>query len=217
MIRHDDLLCPLCNGEENEFFLRDKHREYYQCCTCQLIFVPRRYWLSAENAKAIYDLHQNDPEDQGYRKFLSRLTEPLLKRIGENSEGLDFGCGPGPTLSLMFEEHGHRMEVYDPFYFSDTSVLVKEYDFICTTEVVEHLHEPNREFDRLFSMLKSGCWLGIMTKLVLDKQAFSNWHYIRDLTHICFFSRSTFEYLAQRFSAEVIFVGKDVILIRKRA
>ena len=53
-----------------------------------------------------------------------------------------------------------------------------------------------------------------MTKMVLNQSAFSRWHYIRDLTHICFYSLETFEYLADYFGAEIHVVAKDVVLFR---
>jgi 2-polyprenyl-3-methyl-5-hydroxy-6-metoxy-1,4-benzoquinol methylase len=208
--------CPLCNQKDVDHYHSDKNREYLQCNHCRLVFVPHCFWLNPEDEKAIYDLHTNDADDTGYRKFLSRLTIPLLEKLQSRSNGLDFGCGPGPTLSRMLEEKGHVIELYDLFYKDNREVLGQEYDFICATEVIEHLSAPSAEFERLFSILRTGGWLGLMTKMVLDKQAFSNWHYIRDLTHICFFSRDTFDYLAYRFQSELFFVGNDVILLRKK-
>jgi len=32
-------------------------------------------------------------------------------KIAPISLGLDFGSGPGPTLSLMLEEQGHRVAI----------------------------------------------------------------------------------------------------------
>ncbi len=215
--KSDALHCPLCSCGEVESFFEDKERKYLRCNACQLVFVPRLYWLCAEDEKATYDLHENDPGDPGYREFLSRLCTPLLRRLGAKQKGLDFGCGPGPTLSSIFEEQGHQMDLYDPFYYNDPAVFKKKYDFICATEVMEHLRIPHREWAALFMMLKRGGWLGVMTKLVIDKQAFSNWHYIRDLTHICFYSKRTFLYLAQRFNVELYFVASDVVLLNKKA
>lgn len=208
-------LCPLCGGAAVENFHADRHRAYLRCSTCLLVFVPERFHLDPSAEKAEYDRHENRPDDPGYRRFLSRLTEPLLERIGAGKIGLDFGCGPGPAIPAMLEEHGHVVERYDPFYFDDPAVFGKTYDFICATEVVEHLRNPGRELERLFSLLKPGGWLGIMTKLVIDQEAFQRWHYIRDLTHIAFFSRETFEFFARRLGAELIFAGKDVVLMRK--
>lgn len=187
-----------------------------RCCRCQLIFVPSRYWLSSKEERATYDLHENEPHDPGYRKFLSRFTTPLLKKLKPGQYGLDFGCGPGPTLSVILEEHGHHVELYDPFYANNPSVLNKTYDFICATEVVEHLREPQQVFTTLFKLVNQGGWLGVMTKLVSDHQSFSTWHYIRDMTHICFYHRSTFVYIAKRFNANLYFSGQDVILFQKK-
>lgn len=212
----DETHCPLCDNERSDPFHQDKKRIYLRCNHCKLVFVPRNYWLSSEDEKITYDLHKNDSHDKGYRRFLSRLSTPLLRKLAPEQQGLDFGCGPGPTLSCLLEENGHRVDLYDSFYYNDSSVFSKKYDFICATEVVEHLRDPNKEFVALFEMLNQGGWLGIMTKLVIDQPAFSQWHYIRDATHICFFSQNTFQYLSQRFNTELHFVENDVILLRKR-
>ena len=206
------LCCLLCGNDAVTQFHEDKRRNYVRCEACQLVFVPSQYWLSKDEEKAVYDLHENNPEDQGYRRFLSRLSEPLLVKLAEERHGLDFGCGPGPVLSQLFIEKGHCMSMFDPFYFNDVSLLDKNYDFVCSTEVVEHLYFPDKELTRLFSMVKPGGWLGLMTKMVTNQQAFSRWHYIQDLTHVCFYSRPTFEYIGERFNASVEFFGNDVIL-----
>ena len=54
-----------------------------------------------------------------------------------------------------------------------------------------------------------------MTKMVKNQQAFSRWHYINDQTHICFYSRATFGFIAEQVGASVTFVANDVILLQK--
>jgi len=215
--KFDDFCCPLCNSKDLSLFCEDKNRIYLRCFYCKLVFVHKSCWLSFKDEKAVYDLHENNVQDQGYRQFLSRLTTPLLEKLSSKQNGLDFGCGPGPTLSVILEEQGHQVDLYDPIYYKDLSVFYKKYDFICATEVAEHLQDPDKEFSALFKMLKKNGWLGIMTKLVTSKDAFSQWHYIRDMTHICFYSQTTFEYIAQRFNAELKFAAKDVILFSPRS
>ena len=215
-IQDDTSCCPLCSGDDVAPFFADKQRDYRRCNTCRLVFVPPKYWLSVEEEKAIYDMHQNDAQDTGYRQFLSRLSMPLLEKFDSPRKGLDFGCGPGPALSNLFEERGHSMDLYDPFYYNHPDVFDKKYDFVCATEVVEHLRDPHQQWPVLFRMLKKSGWLGVMTKLVRDKPAFVNWHYIRDRTHICFYSRSTFQYLAESFDANLHFVDQDVVLLNLR-
>lgn len=208
-------ICPLCRVEDAILYHRDKRRSYFHCNNCSLVFVPSEYHLSSIEEKAEYDLHQNDSGDRGYRKFLSRLADPLLERIKQGQRGLDFGCGPGPTLSVMFEEAGFSMGIYDPVYFNDLTVLQKRYDFITSTEVVEHFRDPQQMFFTLFNMVKPGGILAIMTKMVISEDAFKKWHYTHDLTHISFFSRNTFEFIARKYSAELEFVDSDVLFFTK--
>jgi 2-polyprenyl-3-methyl-5-hydroxy-6-metoxy-1,4-benzoquinol methylase len=98
--------------------------------------------LTPSDEKACYDRHDNRPDDSRYRHFLNRLFSPLSRRLAANSKGLDFGCGPGPTLSVMFEEAGHQVALYDPFYAPDRSALSGPYDFITLSEVAEHMAAP---------------------------------------------------------------------------
>ncbi len=210
----ETIRCPLCSSSAEDYH-QDKSRAYFQCPNCRLVFVPPGSFLSAEEEKARYDLHQNSPDDTGYRKFLSRMFLPMSSRLAMGSRGLDFGCGPGPTLSIMFEELGHPMAIYDPFYAADETVLEIEYDFITATEVVEHLQSPKQSLNRLWRCVKPGGHLGIMSKLVIDQEVFADWHYKNDDTHICFYSEETFVWLAREWQTEPSFVGKDVILFRR--
>jgi hypothetical protein len=213
---HPDQRCPLCHQSDIHHFSRNRERDYLSCRTCHLIFVPSEQYVSAATEKARYDLHNNQPDDPDYRAFLSRIFLPMQHRLKVESSGLDFGSGPGPTLSLMFEEAGHRMAIYDHFYAPALSTLEQPYDFITATEVVEHLHRPGFELERLWSLLNPDGILGVMTQLVPESTPFTEWYYLKDPTHVCFFSRSTCEWLAEHWKAELNFSGKTVMLFHKR-
>ena len=207
--------CPLCGGA-GQLFWQDKNRPYRRCVTCLLVFVPPDYHLSREAEHQVYLQHQNDPGDAGYRRFLSRIYLPVRERIPQDARGLDYGSGPGPTLSVMFEESGAAMALYDPFFAPDRTTLGGEYDFVTASEVVEHFRQPGRDFRQMWRCLKPGGFLGIMTKRVQNLSAFQKWHYILDPTHVAFFSRETFEWLAGEWGSEAEFVDKDVVLFRKK-
>lgn len=207
--------CPLCSSQTYPYW-EDKRRQYYGCEQCGMVHVPSEFRLSEKEEKAIYDLHDNQIDDQGYRRFLSRVFDPLNKLLSANSSGLDFGCGPGPALAAMLEEAGHSVSLYDIFYYPDSAVLNRQYQFITATEVVEHLSQPKQELERLWRCLEPGGLLGIMTKKVQDKEAFSRWHYKNDLTHICFFAERSFEYLSEQWGADIVHTGKDVIIFKKQ-
>jgi len=180
------------------------------------VFVPTHQQLSQQDEKAAYDFHQNSPNDVGYRQFLSRLSGPLMDRLEANSQGLDFGCGPGPTLSVMLEEQGHQVALYDIYYAHNPDVLIGGYDFITSTEVIEHLSQPGAELQRLWSLLKPGGYLGLMTKQTTNCEAFASWHYKNDPTHISFFNNQTFDYLGHQWGSAPEFIGADVIIFRKQ-
>jgi hypothetical protein len=56
-----------------------------------------------------------------------------------------------------------------------------------------------------------------MTGHAVPKEAFLQWHYKNDPTHVCFFSPQTFGWMARQWDAEMTFADGDVVLFRKRA
>lgn len=177
--------------------------------------MPTEYHLSPTDEKAQYDKHQNCPEDINYRKFLSRVFDPLSAQISSNSLGLDFGCGPGPTISHIAKEHGIIVANYDLYFFNQLELLTRQYDFITMTEVIEHIAAPHILLTQLDAMLKSDGILAIMTKRATNLHAFSHWHYKNDPTHICFYGLETFEWIAQRFKWKLEVIDKDVVFFHK--
>ncbi len=213
-MRQPPKACPLCQNNSNEFYYADS-RNYWQCSNCDLVFVSASEHLSESEEKSRYDFHENDSNDPGYRAFLGRLINPLSECLPKASEGLDFGCGPGPTVSVMLEEQGHTVACYDKYYANTPALLGQKYDFVTSTEVLEHLREPREEIERLIGMLKSEGYLGIMTKLLPPtQQQFANWHYKKDPTHICFYADSTFEWIASHWNLSLKVIGRDVLILQ---
>ncbi len=209
--------CSVCESRTLAPFMEVEGKLYLRCGTCQATLMAPGFYLSEQEERAVYQLHDNQPEDPGYRKFLSKLVGPLLAKLSPGAHGLDFGCGPGPALASMFEEAGHPMSVYDPFFRPEREVLNQTYDFVTCTEVVEHLHQPAQVFRQLDALVKPGGWLGIMTCFQNADDRFATWHYRRDPTHVVFYREETFAWLAAHFGWELEVPRKDVALFRKRA
>jgi len=210
-------ICVLCESDKTEWIYKDDtrmdyKRDYHHCHECKLIFVPPEQRLDPVEELSRYEMHENDPEDPGYRKFLNRMFKPMAERIKPESSGLDFGSGPGPTLNLMFVEAGHTVRIYDSFYANDPSVFDEQYDFITTTETAEHLFDPLTELDRLWNCLKPGGYLGIMTKRHRGLGHFTDWHYKNDDTHVVFYHEDTFRWLGRRWNSEPEFLRSDVVI-----
>lgn len=207
--------CPLCSHNEPVPFHKDSVREYLHCSVCDLVFAHPDSYLTRDEEYKRYEFHENNVEDPHYRHFLQKMSEPMLNRVAANSNGLDFGSGPGPLLKLMFEEQGHTMSHYDSFYTPGQEVFKEKYAFITATEVVEHLQKPLVELDRLWSCLHSGGYLGIMTSLRVPNLNFSKWHYIKDETHVVFFAPQTLAWLATRWNAAIEIIGDSVVIFQK--
>jgi SAM-dependent methyltransferase len=216
--------CLLCASEATESFHRDRKREFFQCLECDLVFVPPEFHLSPEAEKARYDFHRQSLTDSGYRDFLNRLFGPLETKLTPGVRGLDFGCGQEPTLSVLFEEAGYGCDNYDLHFTNDPAVLEKQYDFLTCSETMEHFCHPREEFERLLRLVEPGGWIGIMTQL-RDEPAspelrrssappFSTWFYKDDATHVCFFSRKTFQWLEKTYGLHAELHPNGVVLFQ---
>ena len=208
-------LCPVCEQGSLAGFRVVKTQRYLRCPVCEATVMDEPCRLSPDQERDIYQLHDNDPSDPGYRKFLSKLADPLLERLPPGATGLDFGCGPGPALAKMLEAEGMVVSLYDPYFYPSQTALSRTYDFITCTEVVEHLYEPAEVFRQLDQLLKPGGWLGVMTCFQTDDDRFDNWHYRRDPTHVVFYRESTLALLAEKFGWVMEIPRKDVVLFRR--
>lgn len=208
------MTCPLCGQPDAEAFAHVADRPYHQCGSCRLVFLDPACRLDGSEERARYETHENDPADPRYRAFLDRLALPLAQKLRPGAKGLDYGSGPGPTLSVMLEERGFDMSVYDPFFAPDARVLGETYDFVTCTETAEHFFEPGAEFDGFGRMLRPGGWLGVMTGLLTDDVVFEDWWYVRDPTHVCFYTPDTLRWIAGRHGWRLVTPAPNVALFQ---
>jgi len=208
--------CPLChnhtsNVEESCF----NGKKYFTCSVCELIFLSPESYLVADEEKKRYALHENNINAKGYVDFLNRVIEPSLPYLEINMHGLDYGCGPDSVLAKLLNLQNINCDYYDPFFFP--KLPNKTYDFIFATECFEHFFSPKNELETILSHLKSGGLLLIMTELNLNPNKFENWYYIRDPTHVCFYSPASFQYICQKFELEMVYSDGARVLILKKS
>ena len=127
--------------------------------------------------------------------------------------GLDVGSGPGPTLSVMLAERGYPTAIWDPFFAPDPGPLEKTWDFVTCTETVEHFHEPSRDWERLFTLVRPGGWLAVMTEL-LEEEPLESWWYARDPTHVALYRPKTLDWIADRWGASLERPSRTVAIFR---
>lgn len=207
--------CPVCRRTGLRSFLEVDQQHYWRCDLCQATSLDPSQRLCAAEELAHYRHHRNDPDDQHYRRFLSKLAGPLLVKLRPGMRGLDYGSGPGPALAAMFEEAGIDMTLHDPFFHPASDALEHSYDVITLSEVAEHLFDPASVFDQLASGLEPGGWLGVMTCFQTDDDRFASWHYRRDPTHVVFYRASTLQIVAEQRGLTCEIPTKDVALMQK--
>lgn len=212
-------LCRLCRSENGSIFYIDDDVNFgnifFKCNDCKLIFVQQDSLPNPELEKERYLSHNNDVDDPKYQTFLSKLWNPMKKRLVKGASGLDYGAGPGPALLHMMSRSGYIVQMYDPFFATDISVLNKTYDFIVCTETVEHFHNPSKEFYKFDRMLKPNGFIGIMTSFTDNVKSFGDWYYRRDPTHVCFYNSHTMNWIANKMNWKVDFMEDNIVIFSK--
>jgi len=150
-----------------------------------------------ESEKEHYQTHQNGPEHPGYVQFLNQAITPALPFLKKDMRGIDYGCGPGPTLSILLEKEGLHCENYDPFFFP--TIPSQPVDFIFSTETVEHFFYPGRELAKIRDLLKPGGILTMMTETWQNRDEFQSWYYAKDFTHVSFYHAKTIDMICAKF------------------
>ena len=208
--------CRLCNSDTEEFFKDNLTSSYFLCSNCQGIQIDENSILSSKEEETRYRHHNNDITEDGYRNFLSQLLNPILERISPSSYGLDYGSGPSPSLSVLFNERGIEVEDYDLYFSRKEELLSKSYDFVCCSETAEHFKNPKQEFEQIDQLLKNQGLIALMTLSFNPANTdFGQWFYRKDPTHIFFYQKETINYICKRFNWQLEFESERVFIARK--
>ncbi len=216
--------CPLCGNETTvikgaslELKLVAGIERFYRCESCHSVHVPERFHLTESQELERYALHDNDDSDSGYRNYLSGVISSIDKLTGDISamRVLDYGSGENAVMTTILKERGVDAFAYDPNY-EPLSTINGQFDLIIACESSEHFRNPREEFKQILTHLKPNGYLYLRTELLGTTPYFSAWYYKNDPTHIFFYSKLTFEYLADQFGLELVHCnGKNSTLLRR--
>lgn len=213
--------CLVCGSETRSYHHPKINNHYHVCPKCEFISKEKSEIPTDEAAYTQYQTHRNSIEDERYIEYLYHFINSTLKPFIDikGKCGLEFGSGPSPVLAeLLSKREGAKMDIYDLFYAPEKVYEGKQYDFITSTEVIEHIENPIELFEFFKSHLKSGGILSVMTYFSKPTDVFlDTWHYMRDITHISFYSPQNLEYIAQKVGFELIFQdSKKCATFRKK-
>jgi hypothetical protein len=190
--------CPLCNGISSHFY-QYKQQQYYQCSNCFGIFVDKKRLPGSETELLRYQKHNNNINDYRYQKFVSPITSAIMRDFTQNDTGLDFGAGTGPVISKILKDNSFNIKLYDPFFHNYPNLLEKQYDYIAACEVIEHFHNPKKEFSLLRNLLCQDGKLYCMTNVYNENIDFHTWDYKNDFTHVFIYHKNTILYIKEEF------------------
>ncbi len=191
--------CIFCS-KKNLNITQIRNRNYNFCNECGGIFVSKSDFLSENEQKKRYELHNNDLKNEGYKKFLLDFIMPVLDfvknnyQISENFTIFDFGSGVKPCLCELLERfitsgfipENTKIYKYDKFFSPEKNFVAS--DLCVSLETIEHFDNLNEDLLNLSSCVKSGGFLAVGTNLIPDSPEFEKWWYKEDKTHVCFFT-----------------------------
>lgn len=198
--------CPLCCFDSGTRLTTKPAPggSYLHCPRCDLIYATPAGILPPDQERERYLLHNNTPENRGYVEFLTGFLEEAVLPFSSGGRALEFGSGPGPVLAGLLEDRGFRVSVYDPFFYPRESLLEERYHLITATEVMEHVSRARQTWRLLEELLLPGGVLAVMTHFHPGPQAFAQWWYHRDPTHIRFYSSRTLEWICHHMNLEIL-------------
>ena len=202
--------CPLCSGTSNHYYTHGQ-REFLQCSLCLSVFTHPDCFLTDDEEKAHYLCHNNDPEDIRYQNFLSPVTNLILNGFDTTHKGLDFGSGTGSPIVSVLTENGYNISEYDLFFHNNPANLQQQYDYVSSSETIEHFKEPYKEFELLRSLLLPNGKLYLMTDPFDEIRDFETWSYKNDHTHVFLYHQKAFEWVKNEFGFKNLTVNNRLI------
>lgn len=218
--------CSICGGRPKSIFehqIMNKYQiTYYKCSKCQTIFTEKPFWVKEaydDGKEGIADIDTGVMvRNLGYSKILNALLSSFFP---EYKSFVDVGGGHGIFTRLM-RDLGFDYLWADK-YCNNIYARGFEYrenqktDFLSAFEVMEHLESPLQELEQWFNIANT---VLVSTQLAegYDKEG-TNWWYFNYESgqHITFYSKDTFQYLADYFGKKYIRINNSLHLLTDKA
>ncbi len=169
-------------------------------------------WQMNENAlpkladeQTRYATHNNKWNDQGYRDYLMKFGATIVAQEQKGAKGVDVGAGIEKVLTRLLNEEELDVKAQDPLYGFNAYDEDELYNFVVSIETVEHFHHPYSEWERMNNAILRNGRMYVATNLLEGTQKFEDWWYVKDPTHVFFYSKITMRYIADIFNMQVDF------------
>ena len=204
-------MCKICGLTTNDVVYNKI--SYKKCPNCDFLCKTDEFIVDSKKECERYQHHDND-DNNGYLVYQTNFYEMIKDYLGTTS--LDFGCGNNHILANIISKQGIESSYYDLYFYPNSDYKTKKYDSIILEEVIEHLYDPIAILKELYPLLNTNGVFIIRTNLLKDGLNLNNWWYLRDITHISFFSEKTFVKISEFLNMNIIYCNsKDLIILQK--
>jgi len=205
----EDHLCSICGSLMQYNFSRrimNKYDvSYFYCPHCDHIQTEKPYWLEESYQSPLSDsdtgqIWRNERNCTFACAALQRFFPPSAKV-------LEYAGGYG-LLTRMLRDAGAECFWYDKYaentfarHFEDDGK--QKYDLVLAFEALEHFENPMLELENIFN---SGNSL-LFSEVLLTEPCPAQWWYLctEHGQHVNFYSRKTFQYIAEHFHKNLYF------------
>ena len=219
--------CPVCSHTETHYFVTKNDYPFNRCMECDFVFLnpmPDQKTLNDQ-----YTDSETEPEPT-YNKSSSRLRRAFIKlprfipyTMGKST--LDFGCGggfvayalsfvaktsSGVDISENAVEYAKQRFKRANYYCMDFVQLLEskdKYDFVHSSEVIEHVSDINLYMQVLKHLVKKDGYLYITTPDLGHPKVpedITKWDVFWPPIHVQHFTRKTVTILFERYGFKII-------------
>ncbi|MCB1178865.1 MAG: class I SAM-dependent methyltransferase [Leptospiraceae bacterium] len=238
--------CPLNKDCNWQFLYKSEFNSYdlpiHKCNTCKLQAIHPREKINFKEmysekyytGKSEYS-YKDERRTEKYDSYVWDARIKNIKKFIKNGNFLDVGCSFGGLLSRAkqagFNPYGVEVSEFSSEFtrkkgipvftgnFIDCEYEENFFDVITMIEVIEHLENPSKVFDKLYSLVKPGGLVVIQTANfdgLQAKEEGKNYHYYLP-GHLYYYSDSNLtNFLKERgFSKFNVYYGVDFPLYAK--
>ncbi|MEO1925402.1 MAG: class I SAM-dependent methyltransferase [Gammaproteobacteria bacterium] len=219
--------CPVCDHPETHYFVSKNDYTFNRCTECDFIFLNPMPNQDELNAQYTDDNKETEPT---YNKTASRLRRAFIKlprflpyAIGKHT--LDFGCGGGfiayalsfiaksstgidiSENAVAYAKQRFKRASYFCMDFVQLIETNDQYDFVYSSEVIEHVSEIKLYMKTLAHLVKKGGYAYITTPDLGHPKVPENiteWGMLCPPIHVQHFTKKTIDILFRRYGFKVV-------------